>query len=366
MTTPVMPDVRALHLLPHQGVGGVQRFVIEFVRHERMNGAKDEIILTERPLDVDTDFLAPATPVHFLGLAGEKLKARAQRLADLATSRATRVLQVYQAADLFLATEASRLSGGALKVVTLLFDGPEGMAKPSGFFAGRRLGRSLRSIESFFVASPALASPWQSQGAAPETRLAAVDIQRFHPEEVVSSWRNARLPDPDTLLVGSLMRAEPHKGQDVLIQAVEERHQAGRPTALMLVGDGPRFAELRERAKDSPSLFVRRRVLDGPGFFSRIDAFALHSGTERVPMALIEALACGRACTVADPGGVAEFVGEDAALFTRPGDTAALVAAFDRLADTEFRRGLGETARERALERHNLGRLRGQLAAAYA
>ncbi len=366
MTIPVMPDVRALHLLPHQGVGGVQRFVIEFVRHERMDGAQDEIILTERPLDVDSDFLAPATPVHFLGLKGEKFKARAKRLADLATSRSVRILQVYQAQDLALAVEASALTRGALKVVTLMFDGPGATSDFNGLFGKRRLRTVAQQVMSFYVASPALLAPWKAVGAKAEVRLAAVDIQRFHPEDVVSSWRSARLPDPDTLLVGSLMRAAPGKGQDVLIDAVEQRHKAGRPTALMLVGDGPRFDELRERAKGSESLFVRRRVNDGPGFFGRIDAFALHSETEQVPMALIEALACGRAATVADPGGVADLVGEDAALFTRPGDVSAVASALDKLADAEFRDALGEAARSRALERHNLGRLRGQLAPEYA
>ena len=83
-------------------------------------------------------------------------------------------------------------------------------------------------------------------------------------------------------------------------------------------------------------------------------------------MSLIEALACGRAATVADPGGVAELVGQDAALFTPPGDIDAVVAALDKLADPEFRQALGETARKRALERHSLGRLRAQLAENYA
>ena len=256
MTNPVMPDLRALHLLPHQGVGGVQRFVIEFVRHERMDSAQDEIVLTQRPLDVDSDFLAPATPVHFLGQTGEKLKARARRLADIATSRAAQILTVYQAQDLALAVEAGRQADGELKVMALLFDGPEKTEGFEGMFGKRRLSAAARSIEPFFVASPALVAPWQATGAKPEIRLAAVDIQRFHPEDVVSSWRNARLPDPDTLLVGSLMRAEPDKGQDALIEAVNRRHEAGRPTALMLVGDGSRFAELRSRAKDSPSLFA--------------------------------------------------------------------------------------------------------------
>ncbi|MEM8710288.1 MAG: glycosyltransferase, partial [Planctomycetota bacterium] len=134
----------------------------------------------------------------------------------------------------------------------------------------------------------------------------------------------------------------------------------------MLVGDGPLYGDLRARAKTSEVLFARRRVLDGPGFFGRVDVFALHSSTELVPVSLVEALSCGRASTVADPGGVARLVGEDVALFTRPGDVDAVVAALDRLDDPTFRRELGQDARKRALERHSLGRLRAELREAYA
>ena len=99
-------SVRVLHLLPHQGVGGLQRSVIDLVRHERMDGATDEIVLTERALDTDGDFMAPATPVHFLGLSGARLAARAARLADLAASRGARAIHAYTCADLLLAAAA--------------------------------------------------------------------------------------------------------------------------------------------------------------------------------------------------------------------------------------------------------------------
>ncbi|WP_419191108.1 glycosyltransferase [Saltatorellus ferox] len=370
-----MQDVRVLHLLPDQGVGGIQRFVIELVRHERMDQASDEIVLTERPLDVERDFLAPATPAHFLGLLGESTAVRAKRLADLAESRSAQTLLVYRAADLPLALAARRhtISGtkGALRVVTQLFDAPLIPAREPRGLLGRVFGArsepslDLSEVDEFFVASPALLAPWHAAGATPVLRAAAVDTQRFHPQNVQSSWRSARLPDPGTLLVGSLMRAEPGKDHRVLIDAVQRRHASGRPTALMLVGDGSLYPSLREESKGSDVLFVRRRVLDAPGFFGRIDAFALHSATELIPVALLESLACGRAATVADPGGVAELVGRDAALFTPPGDVDAVIQALDRLADEAFRHELGETARKRALQNHHLGRLRSQLASSY-
>ena len=234
MTTPVLPNVRALHLLPHQSVGGVQRFVIEFVRHERMENAQDEIVLTERPLDVDADFLAPATPVHFLGLTDKKLGERAQRLLDLAESRQTRILHAYTVEGLLLAAEARRRAGpgaSSPRVVATMFEAPSEHPKVMGLFETRRQRAAAASAERFFVASDALVAPWRAAGADAEPLPAAVDIQRFHPQEVQSSWRSARLPDPRTLLVGSLMRADDSKGARVLIEAAHRRHAAGRPTA---------------------------------------------------------------------------------------------------------------------------------------
>lgn len=162
------------------------------------------------------------------------------------------------------------------------------------------------------------------------------------------------------------MRATPDKGQDVLIEAAMRRHADGRPTALMLVGDGPRFAELKERARGSDVLHVRRRVLDAPSFFARVDVFALQDERELVPISLIESLACGRPAVVADRGDVARLVGEDVASFVPPGDVDAIIAALDELDDAGQRAEIGHRARQRAVERHALGRLRGELAPAYS
>ena len=85
--------------------------------------------------------------------------------------------------------------------------------------------------------------------------------------------------------------------------------------------------------RGSDRLFARRRVLDAPGFFGKIDVFALHAEEELVPISLVEALSCGCASVVADRGDVAQLVGADAALFTRPGDVDAVVEALDRLGD---------------------------------
>ena len=250
----------------------------------------------------------------------------------------------------------------SLAAVATLFERPDA----AGLFERRRRARDLRSLRALHVPSPALVADWTAAGRAPDSvTVASVDTGRFHPQKLESSWRKARLPDPDTMLVGTLMRAEPGKRHDVLIEAVERRNAAGRATALMMVGDGPGFAAIKERARGSDHLFARRRVLDAPGFFGKIDVFALHAEEELVPISLVEALSCGCASVVADRGDVAQLVGADAALFTRPGDVDAVVEALDRLGDPAERGALEEVARKRALERHGLGRLRQETVAAY-
>ena len=359
MPAPVA-SVRVLHLLPHQGVGGLQRSVIDLVRHERMDGATDEILLTERPLDTDGDFMAPATPVHFLGAVGARPGARAARLGDLARSRGARAIHAYTARDLLLAA-ASRGGPGAPRLLATLHDAPA----PGGWLERRRLRRALSEADEVFVPTPALREPWAALGREPEVRLTGVDVQRFHPQVGGGTWRSVRLADPDALVVGSLMRAGGDKAPEVLIDAVARRDAEGRPTALMLVGDGPRYDELKARSKASNTLHVRRRVLDAPGFFARIDVFALHCPNELVPVSLVESLACGRPAVVADTGAVASLVGPDAATFVTPGDVDGVVAALDDLACPERRAELGRAARGRATERHALGRLRAELRASY-
>ncbi|MEZ6017841.1 MAG: glycosyltransferase [Planctomycetota bacterium] len=368
MTSTPIATVRALHLLPHQGVGGLARSVIELVRHERMDGAQDELVLTERALETEADFMAPATPAHFLGLTGEPIPTRGARLAALAASRGARVVHAHGLGPLRLAYGARR--GGGPRYVATLHELPPSV----GFLERRRLRAALLAAEEVWAVSPAIQAAWAPSGRAPVVAPLAVDVQRFQPSDEPSAWRAARVPEPGTLLVGSLMRAAEGKDHGVLVEAVRRRSRAGRPTALLLVGDGPRFEERRALAQEEPLLHVRRRVLDAPGFFSALDVFALHASDELAPLSMVEALACARPVVFADgaapsSGPVTASLGaaRDAgfARGVRFGDVDAVVQALDAWAEPGARAALGALARRHATEHHALQRLRARLAPHY-
>lgn len=358
MSAAALASARTLHLVDHQGVGGVQRAMIELVRHERMDGAGDEIVLVERALDIDRDFAAPATPVHFLGLGDPDPRTLASRLRELATSRGARVLQAHSASALALLSTAQ---AAGLRTLATLHEAPAELT----WAARRRRRRVLRALDRFYVSTPALVEAWERAGRKPEVLPLAVDVQRFHPGSEPSAWRASRLPDPETLLVGSLMGAVDGKRDEILCEAVVKRHAAGRPTALMLVGNGPRFERRRELARTSDRIHIRRRVQDVTSWMAMIDVFALHADAELVPMSLLEALSCGRPAVVADRGSVAEFVPSEIVDYVGVGDVDGLVGVLDRLADEDVRLERARAGRQHVLEHHALSVARGVLGPHY-
>jgi glycosyltransferase involved in cell wall biosynthesis len=85
--------------------------------------------------------------------------------------------------------------------------------------------------------------------------------------------------------------------------------------------------------------------------------FVLCSITEGFPYALIEAMACGRACVATDVGGVSEAIGDVAGIVVPPRHPAALAAACLRLLrDDGLRRKMGAAAWARAMEHFTVDR----------
>jgi glycosyltransferase involved in cell wall biosynthesis len=90
-----------------------------------------------------------------------------------------------------------------------------------------------------------------------------------------------------------------------------------------------------------------------------MDAFALTSDSEGMPLAVLEAWAARRPVAASRVGGVPEVVtdGRDGLLFA-PGDEAALAAALSLLlADRDRARGLGEAGRRKVEASYSLRRM---------
>jgi glycosyltransferase involved in cell wall biosynthesis len=181
----------------------------------------------------------------------------------------------------------------------------------------------------------------------------------------------ARAPG-ETFELVSVGRLVWEKGWEYLIRSMRLLLDGGVDARLQIAGNGPERGRIAAAVADMdlegqvtllgsrPSPAVRQLLQDA-------DAFALASVVEGVPIAMLEAMACGLAVVVTDCGGVPEAVTDEVnGLLVPSRDPHAMASALGALAaDPERRRRLGRAARERVERDFTLERQLDEFAALY-
>jgi len=166
---------------------------------------------------------------------------------------------------------------------------------------------------------------------------------------------------PDAFVVGSVGHLRGEKCFPRLVAAVASMARAD--AHLLLVGDGPERAAIEEAARERGLAgrlhLVGHRERTQP-YYGAMDAFAMSSDTEQMPVALLEAMAVGRAVAATAVGDIAAMLPPEQAdclVAVREPETAAgLGAALEKLAaDPGLRARLGAYNRSRVEERYGFG-----------
>jgi len=211
---------------------------------------------------------------------------------------------------------------------------------------------------------------YQSVVAVPDEQLplvrCAVDVTR---------WTKGTQP---TLSILSVARLVPKKGLDVLVRSIAALRQRGLDVACTIVGDGPERQALTQLTRElkvqesvrllgAQSNETVRQLMSTHGLFAlpcRIDNLNDRDG---IPVALMEAMACGAAVVSGDLPTIRELIEHDVnGVLVPPDDVTALTDALQGLLQDPARcRKYGEAARqtierEFSLER-NLDRLEAAL-----
>jgi glycosyltransferase involved in cell wall biosynthesis len=142
--------------------------------------------------------------------------------------------------------------------------------------------------------------------------------------------RNVRAEGPTIVCVARLDR---QKRIDVLLEAfaiVVREHPA---CTCVIVGTGPLEGELRaqcgELGLDASVRFVGY-VDDVVPYLAAGDVFVLSSENEGLPLAMLEAMACGLPCVATDVGGNREAVVDgETGILTEPASAPELARAID-------------------------------------
>lgn len=214
---------------------------------------------------------------------------------------------------------------------------------------------ALRNARAVIVCNAEAGTIVQRKGypGRPDLIPLGVDVGRYRDVEAAS----AILTRLDGVHVGYVGRLEPHKGVDVLLDAVARRTQL----RLTLVGGGTMESALRRRV-DEEGLASRVTILGSlpedsiPSVLKRFDVLAVPSRTtdswvEQFGRVAVEAMAAGVPVVASESGALPDVVGEGG-LLVPEGDPDALGDALLRVGtDADLARELvarGRTVADRA------------------
>jgi colanic acid/amylovoran biosynthesis glycosyltransferase len=235
--------------------------------------------------------------------------------------------------------------------------GPGDFSAPKGFYLAQKVAQAL-----FLCAISNYSRSQLMRASEPQywDKLEVVPVG-VNPE----MFRPRPHRDPEVCFeILCVARLAPVKGHHILVDAVGQLIREGRRSIrLRIVGYGPIRHSLEEEiAKRELEEYIH---LEGAcsedrllALYRQCDVFVLSSFAEGVPMVLIEAMSMEIPCIATWVNGVPELIRHrvDGWLIP-PSDVGELAAAICELMDdSDLRRRLGTSARQRVVEKYNLGR----------
>jgi glycosyltransferase involved in cell wall biosynthesis len=179
-----------------------------------------------------------------------------------------------------------------------------------------------------------------------------VDAQLFNPE---GANLRAALKLEDKRIVVAVARLVPIKNLTLLVDAFAAVHERVARAHLLVAGEGPDRAALRNRAAaleigDSITFLGAVPHHETPLVYRTGNVFALSSNFDNSPNAVLEAMACGLPVVSTDVGGVREFVTDRVGgEIVAARDSRAMADALERLlASVETATAYGAHNRRRA------------------
>lgn len=156
-----------------------------------------------------------------------------------------------------------------------------------------------------------------------------IDVRSFQPGERHQARKNLGLRQ-DLVYVGSSGRLELVKGHTNLIHALVKLPDS---VHLALAGTGSQMQSLHEQAKTlgvSERVHFLGHINDMPNFYQALDVFCLPSLHEGMPLAPLEAQACGIPAVISDTGGSSEALCRESGQLVPPGNSHELAEALIR------------------------------------
>ncbi|MEM7432675.1 MAG: glycosyltransferase [Pseudomonadota bacterium] len=346
-------------------IGGSERLGISLANGFRSRGHQCEVVTLfqgDRSLDVELN--AADIPVHNIEFVGGSIRSKVEsqlKLYRLFRRERYDVIHCHHMDMFFHCIPPSRLVGNNRLIVTehahQHFEWDEKLRRRS-----RRLSKHADRIT---VIHSELLDYFHDTLDVPLSKIDlirnGVDTEKFSPgtppleisESIPSShW------DCTAMFVGRL-----HIDKDVpnLLKAHRALLDAGLNCGLVIVGDGAESQAIRTLIKDlalEPFTYLAGSKDNIYQWLRACDFFVLPSRREGAPLAILEAMSCGKAIVATDVGGIAEIVDDDCGITVPKEDHQALAVALQAMAaDPAGRKQKGEKSRQRILDLFSINKM---------
>lgn len=252
---------------------------------------------------------------------------------------------------------AARLAGGIPAILT-----KHGAKLPESGNGRRIIRRMLRNGFAVGVSQEAtdLLNAWM----LPNSRLARFIANGIatDPYDHLPSRPAARSQigvPTDAWIAGIVARVAFCKGHLVLLDAFARLMQQHPGALLLIVGDGPKLAEVNARVQElgiASSVRVLGERRDIPTILAALDVFCLPSEMEGMPMTVFEAMAAALPVIASDAGGIPGMVDDGRTGLLVPARAVDPLAAalIDLAANPERAREMGRAGRLKLLSTFSL------------
>ena len=188
-----------------------------------------------------------------------------------------------------------------------------------------------------------------------------VDVDNFRPtrsQEQKTQYRASLGISPDDVVVGILAALRPEKSHGDLIEATRRLIAQGIPVKLLIVGDGPNRSVIEaqiDRAGIRHHTVMTGFQKDVRPCLEIADIVAITSTAETFSIAILEAMALGKAIVASDIGGASEQIipGVNGYLFPS-GNIDRLSGSIGTIISSGSAVGMGRKSRELVCEKYSV------------
>jgi len=347
-----------MFVLNSLSVGGSESKVVRLANRLRERGAEIGLAYLNGP-HVLLRQIRPDIPVWHLDRRGKYSLSTLVALRHLVREQRPRnvvAVSLYPTLYVLGATRGMRRRPRAIGLInTTTFN-------PGQEWRGRVYRPVLRWLDWTVYGSEVQRRAWLSESAPAQRRSCViyngVDVRHFRAmhDAVALREQRRRLGIAErAVLVGTVGRLAPEKGQSSLIDALARARAAGADVHLLIVGDGPMRARLEQHAARrgvSAQVTFAGAVLDVRPLLAIMEVFVLPSRyVETFSNAALEAMAMGKPLILSEIGGAREMIDDGVEGYVVPIEDIErrLPELLLRLAqDRRLRERLGRAATRRA------------------